>query len=691
MSSSPFSLSITYSNYSKCRSPDLCGSCTHCQTRQWLSITRDWLTSSHRRAQLDFSCWLAASLPYSVLTRLLSILPHASPKEDLASLFTFTRSAPTRKSCSKRSRSQKRQEQQGEGEREVVRPLGELIRVWLEEAPAPVQLYYSLCILRELGAEQVLAFVRTARDSGLGLLAPSLSPSPATQRSYTPQVPPPLALSPPRQRHRSQPAAVSIRHSPEQPLGGRVHHHEHIGTFSIFQTPVPILDEEEPLPLSDPFLSYLSSCDLIRHLPVHISKFILHLLPAYTLASCLLVSRHWNQLSAEVAREGQLRRRLEHDSVVHQGVSSKVCNPRYASLVSCSIEDQSLGKSPSLLMRRLRRSRFGQSDSLEAGEVSTEERNLFCGAYNLTSFQLPLGLLGSVCSYDMNKLLAFASKEGKVHLLDTRGKLLSSLTAHVAVVKSLLLTTIPSGSHIDHVLVTGSYDLTIRLWSLKTRRYMRIFIGHTKSVLCLDLRDGHLLSGSCDKTARLWDVYTGKCLHTFHHTSTVTSVRVTHERYVTGSEEGIVFTWDHRTCRLLRRLEEHTGAISCLSLDAMFLLSAGRDGEVKQWLVSSPSCRSVRSYPHPAPVHCQHFMYLRLITGATDGKIRVWSMLDGSCLKVIIGSSSLEPIYSLFVLSSRIVACCRHTVSLFQFEEENWDYQTEFAGQGYLIEQKLNK
>ena len=679
MSSSPFSLSITYSAYSKCRSPDLCGSCTHCQTRKWLSITRDWLTSSHRRAQLDFSCWLAANLPHSVLNRLLSILPHASPKEDLASLFTFTRSAPTRKSRSKRVRSLKPPE---------ARPLEELIMGWLGEAPAPVQLYYSLCILRELGAEQVLAFVRTARDSDLRLLTPSISH--ASQRSYTPQVPPALDLSPLRQRHRSQPA-VSTRHSSEDPFGGRVHH-KHTGTFSLFQTPEPILDaEEEPLPPSDPFLLHLSSCDLIRHLPVHISKFILRLLPPYALASCLLVSRHWNQLSGEVARERQLRQRLEHDSVVHQGVSSKVCNPRYASLVSCSIEDPCIGKSPSLLMRRLRRTRFGRSDSLEAGAVSTEERNLFCGAYNLTSFQLPLGLLGSVCSYDMNKLIAVAGKEGKVHLLDTRGKLLSSLTAHVAVVKSLLLTTMPSGSHIDHVLATGSYDLTIRLWSLKTRRYMRIFIGHTKSVLCLDMRDGHLLSGSYDKTARLWDVYTGKCLHTFHHTSTVTSVRVTHERYVTGSEEGVVYTWDHRTCRLLRRLEEHSGAISCLSLDAMFLLSAGRDGEVKQWLASSPSCRSVRSYPHPAPVSCQHFMYLRLITGATDGKIRVWSMLDGSCLKVIIGSSGLEPIHSLFVLTTRIVVCCKHTVSLFHFEEEKWDYQTEFAGQGYLIEQKLSK
>lgn len=683
MSSSPFSLSITNSAYSKCRSPDLCGLCPHCQARHWLSLTRDWLTSSQRRAQLEFSCWLATNLPPSVLDRLLNILPQASPKEDLTSLFTFTRT-PAPKPRSKRSRARQQQQQQ-----QHIRPLDELIRSWLEEAAAPVQLYYSLCTLKEFGSEQILAFIRTARDSGLGVVTENRPP---TQRTYTPQLPA-VDRTASRQRHHSQPAALCSSHSPEDPLpdGGKIHHHANKGTFRLFQSPEPILAEEELLPL-DQLLSPLSACDLIRHLPVHISKYILHLLPAYALACCMLVSRHWGELAREVEAERQLRNRLEHRSMAHQSVSSKVCNPRFASLVSVEgLEEQTIGKSPSLLMRRLKRTVFGRSEGLERGGVSTEERNVFCGVYNLTSFVLPQGLLGSICSHDMDNLVAVAGKEGKVHLLDTRGKLLSTITAHVAVVKSVLLATVPSGSGVDKVLVTGSFDLTIRLWSLTTRRYMRIFIGHTKSVICLDMNEGQLLSGSCDRSARLWDVYTGNCIHTFQHPSVVTSVRVTPEKYVTGCEDGVVFTWDHRTCRLLRRLDEHKGAITSISLDSMFLMSAGRDGEVKQWLANSPSCRSVRSYSHPVPVTSHSFMYLRLITAATDGKIRVWNMMDGSCLKVIIGSSELEPIHSLFIQTSRMLVCSEKTVSCFQFEEEQWDYQTEFAGQGYLVEKKLIK
>ena len=683
--SSPLNLSITPPvYYPHCTGPDLCGECPHCQARRWLSLTRDWLRDSQRRAQLEFSCWLASKLPHYVITRLLSILPNSSPKEGLAPLFTFTRASP---SPVRRSRGRKLRPGKQEAD---PSPLAERVRGWLERAPAPVQLHYAMCILRELGGEQVLAFVRTAREAGRrqdGTGESHRSPShPLTLHSQTPptrshgphsptRIPPTRSRTEPDLRVRED---EIIFHPPES------------GTFSLFQTAAPSLDEDPiPSPLSRP------THDLIRHLPVHLSKWILHQLPVSTLCCCLLVSRHWHQLSSEVLRERKLRDRMELSAVAVQGASSRICNPRYASMVSVegtkgplSPSASALDKSPSLLMRRLRLTRFGRSERLGGDSVSREERNVFCGAYNVTGFQLPLGLLGSVCSYDMGKVLAVAGKEGKVHLIDTRGKLISTFSAHVAVVKSVMLARVPSGSHIDHVLATGSYDLTVRLWSLKTGRYTRIFIGHTKSVLCLDLKDGQLLSGSHDKTARLWDVFTGRCLHVFQHAAAVACVRVTHEKYVTGSEDGLVFTWDHRTCRLLRRLEEHSGAITFLALDSLFLMSAGQDGGVKQWLANSPSCRSVRTYTHPAPVSCLHFLYLRLVTGGEDGKIRIWSMVDGSCIKVIMGNSTLEPIHSLYVHSNRILVCSVRNVTLFHFEEEEWDYQTEFAGQGYVMELK---
>lgn len=55
---------------------------------------------------------------------------------------------------------------------------------------------------------------------------------------------------------------------------------------------------------------------------------------------------------------------------------------------------------------------------------------------------------------------------------------------------------------------------------------VRVFEGHTKSVLCLDWsKNNFLLSGSMDKTVKLWNVDRAQCLDTFVHGDFVTALR----------------------------------------------------------------------------------------------------------------------------------------------------------------------
>ncbi|KAM9939843.1 hypothetical protein OXX80_000692 [Metschnikowia pulcherrima] len=55
---------------------------------------------------------------------------------------------------------------------------------------------------------------------------------------------------------------------------------------------------------------------------------------------------------------------------------------------------------------------------------------------------------------------------------------------------------------------------------------VRVFEGHTKSVLCLDWsKNNFLLSGSMDKTVRLWNIERADCLETFQHRDFVTALR----------------------------------------------------------------------------------------------------------------------------------------------------------------------
>jgi WD40 repeat protein len=71
----------------------------------------------------------------------------------------------------------------------------------------------------------------------------------------------------------------------------------------------------------------------------------------------------------------------------------------------------------------------------------------------------------------------------------------------------------PDGS----LLVTGSHDAVIRVWSTRTGELLKELIGHELAICSVAFSpDGRLLaSGSADWTARLWDVHTWKEIHKY--------------------------------------------------------------------------------------------------------------------------------------------------------------------------------
>ncbi len=56
----------------------------------------------------------------------------------------------------------------------------------------------------------------------------------------------------------------------------------------------------------------------------------------------------------------------------------------------------------------------------------------------------------------------------------------------------------------DERLATAGSDNMIRVWDLRTGGQQSVLAGHSGSVAALDYRDGLLVSGSYDTTVRLW-------------------------------------------------------------------------------------------------------------------------------------------------------------------------------------------
>ena len=55
-----------------------------------------------------------------------------------------------------------------------------------------------------------------------------------------------------------------------------------------------------------------------------------------------------------------------------------------------------------------------------------------------------------------------------------------------------------------NLLVSASYDSSIKLWNLVNGRCINTLNGHTSSILCIDANEDYIYSGSHDKTIKIW-------------------------------------------------------------------------------------------------------------------------------------------------------------------------------------------
>lgn len=133
-----------------------------------------------------------------------------------------------------------------------------------------------------------------------------------------------------------------------------------------------------------------------------------------------------------------------------------------------------------------------------------------------------------------------------------KARLRRTLSGHSDVVSAIAIS--PDGQ----TLVSGSYDKTIRLWSLCTGQVQNTLTEHINRITCVAISpDGQTLaSGSYDKTIRLWALSTGELLHTL-------TGRPDRVRYLAFSPNGQMLIssgdweikiWAVRTGKLLRIL-----------------------------------------------------------------------------------------------------------------------------------------
>jgi WD40 repeat protein len=211
------------------------------------------------------------------------------------------------------------------------------------------------------------------------------------------------------------------------------------------------------------------------------------------------------------------------------------------------------------------------------------------------------------------------------------------------------------------LLLSGSYDNTVRVWDLDSRSVVRTLAGHTGWVYGLALcpNGKRLASGSMDNTVRLWDLESGACLRTLAgHSSHVFAVawEATGTLVATGSVDKTVRVWHADSGALQRTLVGHFDTVNALAAHPRddLLASGSDDKTVRVWRFSSGA--HVRTLAgHTGAVSSLAASKEWLVSGSLDQTLRVWSWETGICARVLDGFAGRLYLNSLAWRDSRKV------------------------------------
>jgi len=145
-------------------------------------------------------------------------------------------------------------------------------------------------------------------------------------------------------------------------------------------------------------------------------------------------------------------------------------------------------------------------------------------------------------------------------------------------------------------IVSGSYDMQVRVWDLSTGQCLHRMTGHNAKVysIVIDRPNRHCLSGSLDGTVRVWNLDDGSCLWTLRgHAELVGLLDVNSEYMVSAGADSTLRVWSPHTGECQHVLRVSTGAITCFQHDRLKILS-GSEGSLKLWDIRTGQfCRNL--------------------------------------------------------------------------------------------------
>ncbi|XP_059139668.1 F-box and WD repeat domain containing protein 10B-like [Physella acuta] len=420
--------------------------------------------------------------------------------------------------------------------------------------------------------------------------------------------------------------------------------------------------------------------DFIRCLPVHLAKMILSMLDMVSLYNALCVSPNWRKLAEEVKVEFAVSQQLREEVMLMQGAAAHGANPFYAKDIDVLVPNLDPNTHDVIytngnVVEPTFKSEINYETAysgISTNKVIMEERNVYCGAYNVMVV-VDGEDKDRVMHTDGSNFIALGSKDRKVRFIDCEtGKEVGPLIiGHAGSIRCCYLLK-DKGK-----VLSGSYDTSVRCWSTETGQCLKILRGHQDTVMAITVNEDVVATGSKDNLCKIWSLETGKCQRNLKHRAPVLAVALSKEFCITGCEAGKVKVWEVSSGNLVKTLTGHHGPVTAIKFDRWHIVSGSKDGYALGWSALGQHSRCLSALRHPKKVLCLEFIYLRVITGSADGRVRIWNLITGQCCRIMRGNSRSDPILSMVALGNRITVNTLNNLLVMNFEPVNWDYSLE--------------
>lgn len=256
------------------------------------------------------------------------------------------------------------------------------------------------------------------------------------------------------------------------------------------------------------------------------------------------------------------------------------------------------------------------------------------------------------------QILVSGSVDKKIKLWSMPdGKPMKTLPAHQDKVMSVAIS--PDGG----IIASGSKDGSIKLWNLKTGQLLRPLSGHSDYVLSVAFSpDGQTLAtSSADKTVKLWDVRTGKQVRSLSgHSNWVYAVAFSPDgqTLADGSDDSTIKLWHVPTGKLITTLSSPSGQMVrsvAFSPDGKTLVSGSYD-QINLWNLENmlagckdaSSCRPRKTFSGKLGIVESIAISpdsQTLACGTKDKTIKLWNLQTGKLQDTISGLS--DPVHTL--------------------------------------------